>query len=192
MFTRIPMCPDELPQQKVYEVVELTKPPPDFEATCLMHCGSRDDRNDYEWSISKDDLPQRFPGAAIFLAQVEWAEDPQHIRLHAYYICGNRRRTHWFLWIRSPDDNAWTYRMNSLLYAYCPRRKMDRKTAAIYLLLHAWRYELAECKRDRFDWINDVGILTVSEVRAIAREVWGKQGSCNEPTINTNEIRDES
>jgi hypothetical protein len=167
------MCPDELPQQKVYEVVELPIHPLDFEASCLMHCGSRDDRNDYEWKIPEDVLPQRFPGAATFVAQVEWAWDPCHTRLDSYFICSNNKRTHWFLWIRSPDDNAWAYRMNSLLYAYCPRRKYNRKTAAMHLLLHAWRYELAECKRDRFDWINDVGILTVSEVHAIAREVWG-------------------
>ena len=171
------MHPDELPQQKMYEVVELPKQPLDFQATCLMRCGSRDDSNDYEWSVPEHELPQRFPGVATFLAQIEWADDPSHTRLDAYYICSNRRRTHWFLWIRSPDDNAWESRINSFLYAYCPCGKVNRKTAAIRLLLHAWRYEAAESKRDRFDWINGAGLLTVSEVHAIARAVWGKQGS---------------
>ena len=180
MSIRIPMHPDELPQQKVYAVTYLPKPPSNFEASCLMQFGSRNDRNDYEWSIPEDDLPQRFPGAATFLAQIEWADDPSHTRLDAYYICSNRRRTHWFLWIRSPDDNAWDFRMNSLLYAYCPRGKMERKTAAIRLLLHAWRYEAAESKRDRFDWINEVGLLTVSEVHGIERAVWGKLDSSAE------------
>ena len=67
--------------------------------------------------------------------------------------------------------------MSSLLYAYCPRRNVDRKTAAIHLLLHAWSYEVAEYQRDRFDWINDAGLLTVSEVHAIERAVWGKLDS---------------
>ena len=43
MSIRIPMHPDELPQQKMYEVVELPKQPRDFQATCLMRCGFRDD-----------------------------------------------------------------------------------------------------------------------------------------------------
>jgi hypothetical protein len=171
------MCSDELPQQNVYEVVYLPKEPLEFQASCLMRCGTRDDRDDYAWSLPESDLPQRFPGAAIFVAQVEWAWSPHNDRLDAYYICSNRRKTHWFLWIRSPDDNAWDFRMNSLLYAYCPRGKVDRKTAAIHLLLHAWRYEAAESKRDRFDWINDVGLITVSEVHAIERAVWGKLDS---------------
>jgi hypothetical protein len=174
------MDSDELPQQKVYEVVELPEAPPEFQALCLMRCGCREDRNDYAWCIPEVELPQRFPGAATFVGQVEWAWDPNHTRLDAYYICSNRRRTHWFLWIRSPDNNAWRFRMNSFLYAYCPRRQVDRKTAALHLLLHAWRYEAAESNRDRFDWINDAGLLTVAEIHAIARVVWGIEGSCVE------------
>ena len=174
------MYPDALPQQKVYEVVDLPEAPRDFQASCLIHCGFREDRNDYAWCIPEVALPQRFPGAATFVGQVEWAWDPNHTRLDAYYICSNRRRTHWFLWIRSPDENAWAFRMNSLLYAYCPRGKVERKTAAIHLLLHAWRYEAAESNRDRFDWINDAGLLTVSEIHAIARAVWGTEDGCVE------------
>jgi hypothetical protein len=170
------MHPDELPQQKVYEVVEFPEAPPEFQASCLMQCGCREDRNDYAWCMPEVELPQRFPGAATFVAQVEWAWDPNHTRLDAYYICSNRQRTHWFLWIRSPDDNAWESRMNSFLYTYCPRGKVDRKTAAIHLLLHAWCYEAAESNRNRFDWINDAGLLAVSEVHAIARGVWGIGG----------------
>ena len=180
MPIRIPMHSDELPQQKVYEVVDLPKAPRDLQATCLMQCGSRDDRYDYAWCIPKVDLPQRFPGAATFVGQVEWAEDPIHSRLDAYYICSHRQRTHWFLWIRSPDDNTWEYRINSFLYAYCHRGKVVRKTAAIHLLLHAWRYEAAESNRDQFDWINDAGLLTVSEIHAIARAVWGTEDGCVE------------
>ena len=178
MPIRIPMRPNELPQQKVYVVTDLPQLSSSFEASCLMQFGSRGDCDDYEWSIPEADLPQRFPGAATFVAQVEWAWGPSHDRLDAYYICSNRRRSHWFLWLRCPGNDAWVFRMNSLLYAYCPRRTMDRKTAAIQLLLHAWRYEVAESERDCFDWINDTGLLTVSELQSIARAVWGKQGSC--------------
>ena len=175
MSIRIPMSPDELPLQRVYAVTDIAQLPTNFEATCLMEIGFRDDRNDYEWNIPEADLPQRFPRAASFVAQVEWAWDAHHERLDSYYICSNRRRSHWFIWLRWPDDNAWEFRMNSLLYAYCPRKMMDRKTAAIQLLLHAWRYESAESERDRFDWIDDTGLLTVSELQAIAAAVWGSR-----------------
>ena len=171
------MHPDELPQQKVYVVAGLPKSPSNFEAACLMQFGSEDDRNDYDWSIPEADLPQRFPGAATFVGQVEWAWDPSHDRIDSYYICSNCKRSHWFLWLRCPDDNAWDLRMNSLLYAYCPRRTLDRKTAAIQLLLYSWRYEAAESDRDHFDWINDTGLLGVPEVQAIARAVWGNRGN---------------
>ena len=82
--------------------------------------------------------------------------------------------------------------MNSLLYAYCPRRAMDRKTAAIQLLLHSWRYETAESERSRFDWINGAGLLTVSELHAIAAAVWGDRVTGepgNEQTKITEGIR---
>jgi hypothetical protein len=61
---------------------------------------------------------------------------------------------------------------------------MDRKTAAIQLLLHAWRYESAESDRDRFDWIDDAGLLTVSELQAIARAVWAEKDNCGEQDKN--------
>ena len=185
MSIRIPMHPDELPQQKVYAVTDLPEAPSNFEATCLMQFGSRGDCDGYEWSIPEPDLPQRFPGAAKFIAQVEWAWDPYHDRLDSYYVCSNRKRSHWFLWLRCPDDNASEFRMNSLLYAYCPRKKFDRRTAAMQLLLHAWRYELVGSERDRFYWINDAGLLTVSEIHAIAAAVWGSLVTCNEQTKNT-------
>ena len=177
MSIRIPMHPGELPQQKVYAITDLPQLSSSFEATCLMQLGSRGDCDDYAWSITEADLPQRFPGAATFVAQVEWAWGPSNDRLDAYYICSNRKRSHWFLWLRCPGNDAWEFRMNSLLYAYCPRRNIDRKTAAIQLLLHAWRYESAESERDRFDWINDAGLLTVSELQAIAGAVWGRRGN---------------
>ena len=175
MSIRVPMRPDDLPQQKVYAVTDLPESPSNYEASCLMQFGDRDDRNDYEWSIPEAGLPQHFPEAAIFVAQVEWAWDASHDRLDSYYVCSNRRRSHWFLWLRWPDDNASEFRMNSLLYAYCPRRAMDRKTAAIQLLQYAWRYEANETERDRFDWINDAGLLSVSEIHAIATAVWGNR-----------------
>jgi hypothetical protein len=169
------MRPDDLPQQKMYAVTDLPESPFNFEATCLMQFGLEDVQDQYEWSIPEADLPQRFPGAATFIAQVEWAWDPSHDRLDSYYVCSNRKRTHWFLWLRCPDDNASGFQMNNLLYAYCPRRTLDRKIAAIQLLLYVWRYEAAETARDCFDWINDTGLLSVSEIHAIATEVWGSR-----------------
>jgi hypothetical protein len=54
---------------------------------------------------------------------------------------------------------------------------MDRKMAAIQLLLYVWRYEANETERGRFDWINDTGLLSVSEIHAISTAVWGNRGT---------------
>jgi hypothetical protein len=145
-----------------------------------MQLGSRDDRNDFEWTIPDSSLTKRFPGAATFIAQVEWAWDLHLVRLDAYYISSNRRRSHWFLWLRYTHNDAGEFRMMSLLYACCPRRTMDRKTVAIQLLLYARRYNSAESERSRFDWTNDTGLLGVSEVHTIAKAVWCERGTGNE------------
>jgi len=44
--------------------------------------------------------------------------------------------------------------------------------AAIYLLLEFWREDAMDNGVDEFHWINEMDYLTVSDLAAIAREVW--------------------
>jgi len=93
------------------------------------------------------------------------------MRADAYYL--NRRKKHWLLWIGYQDENTWDWKWSWSLYGYAPRRRDDETQAAIYLLMDAWRQEAANWGLKRFDWINEEGLLSVAEISAISREVWG-------------------
>ena len=81
---RIPMSPDELPQQRIHEVITLPPRPEPFDC----HIGYS--------QFPKGSLPSSTPSNMTYLAQVEWAWSPMHNRLDAYYL--HRGRTHWSLW----------------------------------------------------------------------------------------------
>lgn len=168
IYDQIPMSPSELPQQRIYEVIQLPQEPKDFEACCLIYS----DRNDYSWSLPEDKMPQRFPSSAKFIGQFEWAWSIYSNRIDGYYIGSNTKKTHWFLWIRWLDEEAYSIQFKSVLYAYCPRKYNDAHLAAIYLLRYAWRFEAAETTLDKPHWINNNHLLSISEIMAISREVW--------------------
>ena len=65
---KIPMLPSELPQQRLYGVVDLPERPSKFE--CLVGYNS----------VPKDALPKATPRSAVYLGQVEWAWSPMHGR----------------------------------------------------------------------------------------------------------------
>ena len=50
---------------------------------------------------------------------------------------------------------------------------MEQKQAAVYLPLEFWAYDAKESDVDEFHWINEDGYLSIAELAAIAREVWG-------------------
>ena len=49
----------------------------------------------------------------------------------------------------------------------------DDRTAAIHLLIDFWRFDAKEGDVDEFHWINEADYLSIAELAAIAREVWG-------------------
>ena len=59
---------------------------------------------------------------------------------------------------------------------FVPRRGLDQKQAAVYLLLEFWAYDAKENDVDEFHWINEDGFLSIAELAAIAREVWSEEG----------------
>jgi len=153
---KIPMSPTELPQQRIHEVVTLPKRPAEFD--CKVG---------YELS-PHGELPKNPPTNSTYLCQVEWAWSPAHNRLDAYYL--HRGRTHWSLWSKYWDDN-WM-RWKQIAIGCVPRRGVDQKQAAVYLLLEFWAFDAKEGGVDEFHWINEDGYLSIAELAAIAREVW--------------------
>ena len=80
----IPMSPSLLPQQRLYEVLELPELPK---------------RLDPKVEIDEPLLrnpPKTSPRKLTYLFSVEWAWSPMHGRIDNYYI--NSRRTGWLLW----------------------------------------------------------------------------------------------
>ena len=155
---KIPMSPEELPQQRIHEVVALPKRPAEF-----------DFKVGYEL-FPYGELPKNAPTNSTYLCQVEWAWSPAHSRLDAYYL--HRGQTHWSLWTKFWDDN-WM-KWEQITVGYVPRRGADQKQAAVYLLLEFWAYDAQENSVDEFHWINEDGFISIAELAAIARKVWGE------------------
>ena len=153
---KIPMSPEELPQQRIHEVVALPKRPEEF-----------DFKVGYEL-VPYGELPKNAPTNSTYLCQVEWAWSPAHSRLDAYYL--HRGRTHWSLWSKYWDDN-WM-KWEQITVGYVPRRGVDQKQAAVYLLLEFWAFDAKEGDVDQFHWINEDGYLSIAELKAIGRVVW--------------------
>ena len=152
----IPMSPQELPQQRIHEVVGLPVRPAEF--NCDVGYGAS----------PKGGLPKTGLANSIYLCQVEWAWSPAHNRLDAYYL--HRGRSEWSLWSKYWDDNwmQWEHVGNGTVH----RRGVDQKQAAVYLLLEYWAFDAREGDVDQFHWVNEAAYLSIAELAAIAREVW--------------------
>jgi len=152
----IPMSPNQLPQQRIHEVVVLPSRPEPFD--CVVGYGQ----------FPKGSLPHDIPSDPDYLCQVEWAWSPANNRIDAYYL--HLGRTHWSLWSRYWDDNYGEWL--DMAVGCVRRRDITRRQAATYLLLEFWKDEANENNLDEFHWINESVYLTVADVAAIAREVW--------------------
>ena len=152
----IPMSPDQLPQQRIHEVVDLIERPDPF-----------------DFSVGYGSVPENArgkgkPKSAAYLAQVEWAWSPRHNRLDAYYL--HRGRKHWVLLSQYWDDNWGEWEWADI--GCVPRKGISHHQAAVHLLLEYWKSEEEDSYLDEFHWINTAAGLSVSELMAIAREVW--------------------
>lgn len=155
----VPMTPEEVPQQRIHVVADLPRRPASFLGRC-----------EYVEAMPDAERPKGSPRKVTYLGSVEWAWDPMHTRIDAYYL--HRRRSYWLLWDRSQDENSWDHAWRWTLYGYARAHRANASEAAVYLLMDAWRHEATEGSLDHFHWINDDGFLSVGEITAIAGEVW--------------------
>jgi hypothetical protein len=164
---KIPMQPSELPQQRVYAVVDLPARPHPF-----------------EFAVGYADLPpgvvpkRGVPRSPIYLAQFEWAQTPMNNGVDAYYIASHK--SYWVLWDRYLDDNDYPWRWIWNPVGYCNKKGVDCKQAAVFLLIEFWKYKRDlddDDDTDDYDWINETGFLSVEEIKAITREVQRSRSS---------------
>ena len=156
---KIPMLPEEVLQQRLTLVVDLPSRPEGFLGECA-----------YVRPMPDKARPRGSPRNTTFVGAVEWASGPKDTRFDAYYI--NPRRSHWLLWNYWQDENDWQLRWCWSLYAYGPRRGVDEKTAAVYLLFDAWRSEAQNLGLKRYFLLDEPGLLSTNEITQIARLVW--------------------
>jgi len=50
---------------------------------------------------------------------------------------------------------------------------VSERQAAVHLLSEFWNFDTKESDVDQFHWINEEGYLSVADLAAIARVVWG-------------------
>jgi hypothetical protein len=161
---KIPMLPSALPQQRISEVTSIPQRPAAF-----------------SFAVGYGDLPdgivpkRRVPRSPDLLIQVEWAQTPMNFGINAFYI--QARKKNWILWLRTLDDNCYPWKWDWLPIGSCDRKGIDKYTAAMHLLLEYWRWRFdaqnifAESSEEPYDWINEEGLLSISDIRAIVREL---------------------
>jgi hypothetical protein len=153
----LPMSPDQLPVQRLVEVVDLPSVPDSFAPTvCLF------------W-MPDDILPKRRPRKMTFLGTIEWAWGPMSSRVETYWL--HRAKRHWVVWI---EDRDWTndpdYKWQ--VAAYVERDGVSAEAAAPHLIAARWQQEQEERELDHFHFVSNEGALAVPEWMAIGREVW--------------------
>jgi len=150
------MLPGQIPAQGTTGAALLPARPRGFEGKC-----------DFIDRMPEENRPSGSPRNVEYLCSVEWASGPNNTRLDSYYL--NPRGAYWLLWNRYHDENDWKPRWRWEIYAYGPRRGVDAKDAAVYLLMDAWRIESGS---ERYDMIDDTGLLSADDISAIAAAVW--------------------
>jgi hypothetical protein len=158
---KIPMVPEDLPQQLLFAVEELPSRPDGLEFQYL----------DFEAKHTLRGIPQKPTKKSIYLCQAEWAWSPMNNRIESFYI--HEGPAHWLFWFghffdEDPGEWHWKY-----FPAFtCTKLNMSTEQVAVFMLMEYWRREVAYYDLDRYHWINGEGILSVSQIEAIAEIVW--------------------
>ena len=156
----VPMTPDARPKQRLNEVVGLPAKPDDMDVFV-------------EWvnPIASERRPKGTPRKLTFVCSVEWAWSPMNNRIANYYI--NPKPWGWALWDNWLDDHSVPWRWWWLFLGYTGKTEADERTVATHMLMEAWKADAEYQEHDHYHWINNTGCLSVEEIQAIAREVWG-------------------
>jgi hypothetical protein len=161
---KIPMRPEDVPQQRLYSAVELPSRPESFHGVI-----------DWMEPMPNKARPKGSPRKTTYLGSVEWATSVRETRFDSYYL--NPRGSYWLLWIRWQDDNDWKMVWRWTLYAYGKQKDVAAKTAAIYLLLDAWKKEKERSDLEHYFLIDEPGFLSIAEISEIGRQVWPRKSS---------------
>ena len=158
MKTFVPMLPEQIPQQRLNEVVNLPAKPNDLKVYV---------DNDVPLKINR---PVAWPRKLIYLCGVEWAWSPAHNRMDHYYL--NLKPNHFFLWNHYLDDLSIPWKWEWLFLSYASKCKGDLKAISTHMLLKYWETECEDQGLDHYHFIGNTGLLNVEDIQAVAREIW--------------------
>lgn len=156
---KIPMVPQDLPQQRLAIVKDLPQRPDIWDGVTAY--GGR--------GFPPDAILKRPPRNPIYLFQAEWAWSPANSRLNAFYL--NKGRKHWILYSNYIDydfDDDWTWNPAGCV----PIKQASMREAAIWLMIDYMMYDAAHSEVDEWHMINEVGYLSIADIRAISRVIW--------------------
>lgn len=125
---------------------------------------------DGEWP-TEIDCPKQQPRTAIFIGYLEWSWSPANSRIESYYLSTNRRHTHWILWGSIYDAEHDDYKQGP--QAYCPKKGVTAKTAAVNLILTAWQGEITTYRSEPLEPFHGFseGLLSGEELHALLAEM---------------------
>ena len=158
----IPMSPEELPQQRIVEVVDLP----------ILPEGVRIITDDRE--MPDEYRNGRSPAHTSDLCALEWAWSPMNNRLQGYSLEWHARGNSWILWSYFADFEENDY-PPWVLSAVCPHPEIDQRTAAVHLVIASLLRGRETEGLDHFHWIADTGFLSAADLKAIGRVVWPKK-----------------
>ena len=171
----IAMTPEDLPRQRLYQLIELPEPPWNFGLL-------------FGEALQKLQPSEPGEGASL-IVQAEWSWSPMHNRVSNWEIGLDETKQYWVLW-RSyqtreseladwcdPDDDEedheWVAIWYSELAAACAKRDLGMHDASILLLKQAWEDERdGDMELDRPHFYGATGELNIHELRSIERAVW--------------------
>ena len=162
----VPMSPEQLPQQRIVEVVTLPPAPAGFEPVT-------------DWrALEELPIDHDTPVRETFLSALEWAWSPMHNRLQGFSL-EHHNSGYWLLWsyfvdFVENDEHPW------VLSAACRQEGLDERTAALHLLIATLTEGKDVEELDHYHWIADDGFVTPAEMREIGRRVWRSEDDTDE------------
>ena len=162
----IPMLPSEIPEQQTYEI----KPFPPRPIGYWGYCAFID-------RMPATDQPKGSPRKTTHVATVEWCLSPWNSRWDCYHL--QRRGRYWLMWNYRQEEDSWYAKWSWSLYGWSHARGIDLDTAAFFMLRDAWAAERDEYNLSRFFLIDDMGVLDVSDLHTIGRNLWPESYGLN-------------
>jgi hypothetical protein len=153
---RVPMLPNELPQQRIYAVEDIPPIPEGLEV---------------EISYGLPSNLKHPPRNPAYLFQAEWAWSPNHGKVNAYYLHKGRRDWTLYLTYFDEDQSPWGW-SPKVPVARSTLKQLDERQAAFLLTIAILSFDKETLGVGRFHMINDEGLLAVADLQAIARRVW--------------------